>query len=932
LWERSLKLMSRKFIAEGFFYLLIHSFLYDTEQTARGYLDMNEQYCASSLSEIAYDREGKPLAGPPTEAQQKARENPVELEAAKDLVALQERLKDTRKVMLGLVEKGEVYYLPNGQRARQRLPVYFDPSGPPPRDLLELPGDPSAHRWETIKAGYDQAVQAIRMIVSLHPKLYLLMRENPEDTSKIAAVADDKSPRQSNTLGLIATELAGTIKNITAVRPMLGKALAEELVPIHQQLLAGVVTSPTNPDRNWATDPVWKAAADAYVEYNKPPPWWQTLGLTTLEIGVFIIAGLATGGIGFAVAMAAKGALEAGMAIGKSQVMSAASLSNVSEETQLVGARQAEEARTDAAIAAAFAVLDALMVGVELRAVGAAAKLARLPGAQAAKSIELSERVLRYEKKLLGQVSAEGAEQAANEAKALGAQARRAADEAKAESGAGASGRARMADKAAQKAEDAVKRIEKLADAARRAEQAKAGIPASEIAKAFELPLPDGGKIVVSTAGKVFICASPCSELLERFADVIARNPALSARATAFKTAEAEAIAALPSVTNQTSKTAIKARMATLASTFRKECERFRQAEGVVEWLKSEAPKYPGLTGKNLDAAAIARVLEKGPAVNGMKGQLLEEISNVSVEGMLTTSSGRGRLAGQFAGEDLVFIPGHRLRDSQGRQLTDGLVGFWKGDTFQIVTVIESKAGLWAAEGLRFGEAELGAVRSARHRLIVAAYRRRDPAAAKAIRDLDFATFVRTNRAEVDRALKEAADDSDWAKHAIEDVQEVMARDLRAAERTQEAADLEKLGTSAFAAKYPEKAKEAAELIPLPEAGQFTRDLERTEQVGGKIVDTGELPQIVDAGKVSEAWKMGKVPAGVGRPTQFAGGRGSVRARGFATSDVDTAKLVGDIRSAEGVPADVTGLGLSSTDMEKLATDIGVQAKAAKTK
>jgi hypothetical protein len=834
VWEASLKQLRTQTLKGSFFSNLLDAFLFDTEEVARGYLTMNENYCASSLQEMFYDREGKPMVGPPSAAQQKARENPVDQEAAKDLLALQEKLRATRKIVLGTVE-GATYYLPDGRQARKSEPAQFDPAGRPPQQLTPLPGDPPARRWETIKAGYDEGTEAVRTLLSLHPKLYLLVRENLEGTEKTAQVAGDTSPGRANSLALIAKELADTIRNIGVVRPLLGKAVAAELVPIHDQLRAGTTTSPRRPSRNWATDPLWKAAADAYTEYNKPPPWWQTLGLAAAEMAVWVFAGIATGGVGFAVGMAVKGGLEAAVAAGKSQVMTAASLSNVSRDTALVSSQQAEEARTAAIVAAAFAVLDALMIGVELRAAGAAAKLATVPGAQAARAIELSERVLQYEKKLLGRVAASETETAAKEAKALAADARRMATEAKA---GGDAGRTRMAEKAADQAEAASKRIDDLATATRRAEQAKIGIPESEILSAFELPLEGGGKLIVSKTGQVFLCASPCSALIDRFADVIARNPALKARATAMETAEKEANSALAGLKGLSAK-AVQQRMARLADALRKECERYKQAEAVVQWLAGEAPKYPGLAGKKLDVAAIARVLEKGPRVDGMKGQLLEELGGASVLEMLGTSSGRARLAGEFAAENLVFIPGHRLRDPQGRQLTDGIVGFWKGETFQIVTVIESKAGLWAAEGLRFGEAELSAVRSARHKLMIAAYKRGDKTGAKAIRDLEFASFMKAHKAEVDRALRAAESDSDWAMHAIEDVQEAMVKELRAQGKAAEATTVENLSTSQFAFQYRDKAAEAMELIPLPEAGQFTRDLERSGQLGGKISKAG---------------------------------------------------------------------------------------------
>jgi hypothetical protein len=52
--------------------------------------------------------------------------------------------------------------------------------------------------------------------------------------------------------------------------------------------------------------------------------------------------------------------------------------------------------------------------------------------------------------------------------------------------------------------------------------------------------------------------------------------------------------------------------------------------------------------------------------------------------------------------------------------------------------------------------------------------------------------------------------------------------------------------------------------------------------------------------------------------------------QGFAPSDVDAAKLAQDIRTGEGLDTRVSSVGLSSTQLTTLATDIGKQAKAAR--
>ena len=203
------------------------------------------------------------FTGPPTADQQKARDNPVDLEASRDLVTIQEELQKLRKITIGSKPGGGVVYLPNGQTTRKSDPVNFDPAAPPSDDLLTLPGNPPAHQWKVIKAAYDKGVNAIQHIVSLHPQLFLVLRGglgqgNYEDTSKTSKVASDTSQGRQTTRDMIAHEMADTLKNITSTRALMGKVLAKELVPIHDQLRGGTTTSPARPSRNWGSDPCGK--------------------------------------------------------------------------------------------------------------------------------------------------------------------------------------------------------------------------------------------------------------------------------------------------------------------------------------------------------------------------------------------------------------------------------------------------------------------------------------------------------------------------------------------------------------------------------------------------------------------------------------------------------------------------------------------------
>ena len=106
--------------------------------------------------------------------------------------------------------------------------------------------------------------------------------------------------------------------------------------------------------------------------------------------------------------------------------------------------------------------------------------------------------------------------------------------------------------------------------------------------------------------------------------------------------------------------------MKTLAVAFEKECERYKRAEAVVEWLAGQKASYPGLSGKNLEAAAVARVLEKGPAVNGMKGQLLEELGGASVEQMLGSAARPRQIRRRIRGRGACVHPGLQIARRAG--------------------------------------------------------------------------------------------------------------------------------------------------------------------------------------------------------------------------------------------------------------------------
>lgn len=121
--------------------------------------------------------------------------------------------------------------------------------------------------------------------------------------------------------------------------------------------------------------------------------------------------------------------------------------------------------------------------------------------------------------------------------------------------------------------------------------------------------------------------------------------------------------------------------------------------QAIVDLLKELRTAHPALSA--LDELALQRVLAKGPNVDHLKGQLLEEM----IESRLVPWLG-GREGGYAlgivvpAGKKLEFIPGHIVRDSMGRQISDGLLAYRDGEKLVIAAVFEAKAGKNAAREL----------------------------------------------------------------------------------------------------------------------------------------------------------------------------------------------------------------------------------------
>ena len=120
--------------------------------------------------------------------------------------------------------------------------------------------------------------------------------------------------------------------------------------------------------------------------------------------------------------------------------------------------------------------------------------------------------------------------------------------------------------------------------------------------------------------------------------------------------------------------------------------------QAVVDLLRDLTSRHASLRG--LDEYALQRILDKGPNVNHLKGQLLEEILEARVVPWLRDRVGSFALGVETGGRQLEFIPGHIIRDANGRQITDGILATRNQGVLEIAAVFEAKAGRHAAREL----------------------------------------------------------------------------------------------------------------------------------------------------------------------------------------------------------------------------------------
>ena len=133
--------------------------------------------------------------------------------------------------------------------------------------------------------------------------------------------------------------------------------------------------------------------------------------------------------------------------------------------------------------------------------------------------------------------------------------------------------------------------------------------------------------------------------------------------------------------------------------------------QAVIDLLRDLSRQHPILA--SLDDFAMRRILEKGPNVDHLKGQLLEELVESRVVPWLRERAGSFALGVQTGGKQLEFIPGHLIRDAAGRQITDGILGYRNNGVMEIVAIFEAKAGRRAARELSIASGSISSLSQA---------------------------------------------------------------------------------------------------------------------------------------------------------------------------------------------------------------------------
>ena len=229
--------------------------------------------------------------------------------------------------------------------------------------------------WEATNAEHQRLESTIKGFATKHPSIYALRRD--QDIDDVASGTDNANTRQT-----IATSLQGVLENIATTEGKLSdpkSTLPLELHPVHHQLYA-------TPGSPWS-EPFGQGVAKQAIKGYEDAEWWREVGVNALQLALFAVAELATGGaaVFFLALGAGVGVVRAEQDWEKWQEKNAAEKSNLSDETKLLESGTADAALITAVLDTATAFLDLYGAGSAAvrEAKGVAALEERLAAAEA---------------------------------------------------------------------------------------------------------------------------------------------------------------------------------------------------------------------------------------------------------------------------------------------------------------------------------------------------------------------------------------------------------------------------------------------------------------------------------------------------------------------------------------------------------------------
>jgi hypothetical protein len=285
------------------------------------------------------------------------------------------------------------------------------------------------------------------------------------------------------------------------------------------------------------------------------------------------------------------------------------------------------------------------------------------------------------------------------------------------------------------------------------------------------------GDLKLTRTGRIVSCTNPCEIFRDKFAAVLAKDADLEKELAGLEKRAVDAAekAKIGGAKAEEAAETVKSEAATLEKKLQESARKLVLADQLAK-LDEIRKLFPKL--ESLDVKALERVLALAPNEGHIKGQLLEEFLNLRMakpEGIAANVPVNILKQVEKDGGKLEFIPGYAIRDADGSLVSDGIIGYWKDERFNIVTFFESKGGAASGRGLRrkwtgIPKAErVDILKEAQIRGIVS-YREVDQNAAEALSEA-VQELKKTNPAKyssytIDDVIKEFPGDVEkaWAK------------------------------------------------------------------------------------------------------------------------------------------------------------------------